>query len=220
MTGLQDGALIYSETKQAHCVVPSVCVTNPAYCGGSPILIPLHAMQVADDPTSTNNGNTVKLTDAAHGVVFDIFYNGSPVQVAWQADTGSAFLAIDRNGDGLITNAGELFGNHTLPGSDNGFVAIADLMMGPQKSGVYQIGDAGFDRLVLWTDRNHDGVGTPDELIPAQSVITAITTGAIAVGKRDRYGNLFATQGRVLYLGGGPDDWRPVYDVVLQTLPE
>src|SRR5262249_51806607 len=70
-------------------------------CNPSPIIIDV-------------DGSGFRLTNAAHGVQFDIFNNGTPVQVAWTA-TGStnAFLVLDRNGNGKIDSGGELFGNVT-----------------------------------------------------------------------------------------------------------
>jgi hypothetical protein len=65
-------------------------------------------------------------------VRFDLDADGIPEQVAWtRPDSEDAFLALDRNGNGLIDDGTELFDNHTparpdLPGitTANGFEAL------------------------------------------------------------------------------------------------
>ena len=223
IVGIQDSTVIYNQTPLAECVQPAICQQNPASCGGSPVIIPLHALPGGPNPDG-NQGNQIHLTDAAHGVVFDIFGDGNPVQVAWTADDQSGFLAIDRDGDGMITSGKELFGNHTLPNSDNGFYAIAKLLMGDHPDGVFSNTDKNFDKLLIWVDRNHNGISEPDELISANKIITQITTGSMPSGKKDKYGNQFRAMGKVKYVGLPQDDsldnWRPVYDVTLKTLPD
>ncbi len=65
------------------------------------------------------------LTDQAHGVYFQ-FYGNQKQHVAWtDPKYGNAWLALDRNGNGVIDDATELFGNDTpQPPSPNanGFV--------------------------------------------------------------------------------------------------
>src|ERR1041385_279747 len=66
-------------------------------CNVSPIIIDV-------------DGSGFQLTDADHGVLFDMFSNGTPVRVGW-ASSGStnAFLVLDRNGNGQIDNSTEIF---------------------------------------------------------------------------------------------------------------
>ena len=73
-------------------------------------------------------GDGFHLTDTAHGVVFDIRADGHPLRVPWTADSRNGFLVLDRNGNGLVDDGSELFGNVTpQPQSahPNGFGALA-----------------------------------------------------------------------------------------------
>lgn len=98
------------------CASPTVW--NPDFCAcvipSSPVLV---------DTLKTG----FRLTSAINGVVFDIRGDGHPVRIAWTAsESGNAFLALDRNHNGIIDNGKELFGNVTTqpPSSaPNGFLA-------------------------------------------------------------------------------------------------
>src|SRR5215470_11439913 len=59
-------------------------------------------------------GDGWALTDPAGGVWFDLDFNNSPDKLAWTAPgSDDAFLVLDRNGDGIINDGSELFGNYT-----------------------------------------------------------------------------------------------------------
>jgi hypothetical protein len=121
------------------------------------------------------SGDGFALTDAPGGVRFDLDADGA--REGWLAWTvvGSddAWLALDRDGDGLITSGRELFGNFTPqpdppPGEErNGFLALAEFDRphnGGNGDGLVDARDAVFARLRLWLDSSHDGVSQPQEL--------------------------------------------------------
>jgi hypothetical protein len=82
-----------------------------------------------------------------------------------------AWLALDRDGNGLIDSGRELFGVDTLltgtPGVDavyasTGFEALRTL--DTNADNVFNASDAGFTQVRLWQDANQDGVSQAGEL--------------------------------------------------------
>lgn len=141
------------------------------------------------------------LTSPGEGVLFDLDADGVREQVAWtRAGEDIAFLAIDRDGDGQITSGRELFGNHTIPGALNGFDALAQMAMqtnGGIRRGSVSSDDPLFGQLLLWTDRNHNGVSESDELIAVRDILSDIGLGYDVSGRTDRFGNRYKFKGWV-----------------------
>jgi hypothetical protein len=185
---------------------------GPYWCPGTPIIIPLGK----DEPTYS-----------APDVPFDLDADGNVETVSWPVDgTNTAFLAIDQNGNGTIDNGSELFGDHTLQGASNGFVALARLAeqeagvgVGELKSDLLDGSSALFRRLLLWTDANRDGISQPEELRPASSVLSQIGLALnVAVKPQsDSNGNLFWYSGWVRYNDGTR---REVWDPILVAKKE
>lgn len=164
-----------------------------------------------------------RLTSAANGVVFDIDGDGSPEQIAWTAaDSELAFLAIDRNGNGTIDDGRELFGSATVAGAANGFDALRDIEPITGPTGWIDYDDAVYPKLLLWEDRNHNGVSEAGELRKASEVLTRIGLGYGPLKRRDGNGNVLRLKGWATYRTGpgkndvaGPHDGRQrdIYDV-------
>ena len=138
-----------------------------------------------------------KLTSAAEGVLFDIDGDGRVERIAWtESDSTLAFLAMDRNGNGRIDNGTELFGNRTLPVATDGFEALTKMETKPGGSqGSIDLGDSLYPKLLLWEDRNHNGVSEPGELRKASEWLTEIGLGYQDHRRRDAHGNEFRYQG-------------------------
>lgn len=177
------------------CICPPDTVCYEGYCSyATPVLIDV-------------NGDGFKLTDAAHGVDFDFEGDGSPRRMAWTAaDTDDAWLVLDRNHNGRVDKAREMFGNLTAQpriaqADRNGFLALAEFdksKLGGDGDGVISRQDYVFRLLRLWTDSNHNGISEPSELVSLDQVgIEALELNYKESRRRDQYGNLFRYRAKV-----------------------
>lgn len=140
------------------------------------------------------------LTPWALGVLFDINRDGERELVSWtNTGSGDAWLALDRNENGLVDDGGELFGNFTdQPASDtpNGYSALA--LFDDDRDDRITPADSVFSKLLLWSDRNHDGVSQAAELMTlSQAEIDWIGLDFVESRARDPHGNEIRYRARV-----------------------
>lgn len=129
---------------------------------------------------------------------------------------------MDRNGNGAIDDGTELFGTATPlfgggPGL-NGYAALAEfdaVARGGNADGVISSDDDIWNRLVLWTDRNHDGVSEADELSSLTSRgVVQVDFDYVESKHRDRHGNRFRYKSQVVVLNpAGRERVNAAYDV-------
>jgi hypothetical protein len=140
------------------------------------------------------DGNGVQTLAASQGVSFDLDGTGV-TRVGW-VGAGDGLLALDRNGDGVINDGRELFGNGTLTADGkhaaNGYAAMA--LEDSNHDGVLNALDVNWDRLRLWVDANHDGKTDAGELHTlAQHGVASISLAAHA-GTTLSNGNLLGLE--------------------------
>ena len=184
---------------------PVTC--NWVGCDDTPVIVDL-------------DGDGFDLTDANHGVDFDLDGNGIKTRFSWTSeDSDDAWLTLDRNGNGVVDNGIELFGNYTpqpAPPPDterNGFLALA--VYDANGDGTIDSQDPIFTNLRLWQDHDHNGISEAEELHTlAELKILAIDIDYRLSKKTDRYGNRFRYKARVHDArGANVGHW--AYDVFL-----
>lgn len=162
-------------------------------------------------------GDGFALTSAANGVRLALSESGPSISVAWTAaGSDDAWLVLDRNGNGVVDGAYEMFGNFTPqpPSAEkNGFLALA--VFDGNADGVIDGRDSVFASLRLWRDENHDGVSQVGELYPLPSLDVARIHLDYKESKRaDQYGNQFRYRAKVKDAKGAKVG-RWAYDVFL-----
>jgi hypothetical protein len=203
---------IYMVSLRSHVRAQSCC--NPDYCPLPPPNCPTPLCNQGQGTCNfywTCNSPIVldlrkegfHLTSEADGVLFK--FSDTKKQVAWTDPRfGNAWLALDRNGNGTIDDATELFGNFTPQppsANPNGFRALA-VFDSPEKGGngdgAITAEDKIYSHLLVWTDLNHNGISEPNELQTlAQAGITSIPLEYQDGHKVDQYGNVFHYTGHV-----------------------
>ncbi|MBX2993920.1 MAG: EF-hand domain-containing protein [Bdellovibrionaceae bacterium] len=93
-------------------------------------------------------------------------------KTAWpEAGSPGHFIAMDRDGNGKIDKADELFGDNQT--YKNGFEALAAL--DSNKDGWITSKDKDFKKLVLWNDKNGNGKTDKGEVVKLSTVVEKIS---------------------------------------------
>jgi hypothetical protein len=173
-------------------------------------------------------GEGFHLSDASGGVWFKAFLStNQQYMIAWPVrGSHNGWLVLDRNGDGIINDLSEFFGNETpqpapVDGKQlNGFSALAvhdTPAQGGNGDGWISKEDAIYSRLRVWVDENHDGISQSSELHTLKSLkIEAISLKYEESKRKDSNGNLFRYRSVIRDDSGGETS-KVIYDVFLQV---
>jgi hypothetical protein len=196
------------ECEECECDGHDWLYWDGAYSCESPILISM-----------SSNTAQYHLTSPQDGVRFDLDGDGVREQISWTAaDSSVAFLARDRNANGSIDSGTELFGNYTVKRDGtrarNGFDALADLEDPPYRDGALTPSDSVYSQLLLWIDRDHDGLSSISELSSlSEAGVTRIDTSYVTRRRRDQYGNRYRFEGSAMIIENEQIRPRRVFDV-------
>ena len=134
---------------------------------GNNFSVPTYRVQYYDPLVIDIDGDGIetKATNKMAGALFDNDGDGIRTATGWvKGDDG--LLVLDRNGNGLIDNGSELFGDRTMlqngQTANHGFTALQDL--DSNHDGQVNAADGRFAELKVWRDLNGDGASSSNEL--------------------------------------------------------
>ena len=131
------------------------------------------------------------------GALFDHDKDGIRTATGW-VGKDDGFLVYDRNGDGVVNDGSELFGDNTLlkngERSTNGYQALAEL--DDNGDGKVDAADSAFAHLRVWRDLNQDGISQEGELLTLDEAKVKALNLANQSSNRDLgNGNTLAEEG-------------------------
>nr|WP_276611489.1 cadherin domain-containing protein [Caulobacter sp. 602-2] len=155
------------------------------------------------------DGDGVELVSRSTSTVrFDVLGDGQAVRTGW-VGKDDAFLALDRNGDGVIGSGSEISFVQDLAGATSDLEGLA--AYDTDGNGVLDAADARFGDFLVWRDANQDGVSQADELRRLSQVgivgldLTGARTGASQAGAQDNlvlaHANALLEDGSYLAVG-------------------
>lgn len=128
----------------------------------------------------------INLSSAEDGVYFDIKGDGTQVKTGF-IKGNNAFLYLDANGNGVVDDANELFGDHG--GYANGFEKLAQY--DDNGDGVIDENDAIYSQLKVWRDLNGDGVNQAEESMSlAEAGVKSLSLNHDNNRSYDEHGNV------------------------------
>ncbi|HIJ84799.1 MAG TPA: hypothetical protein HPQ00_11450 [Magnetococcales bacterium] len=163
--------------------------------GGVSLLVDADIATALDPVVLDLTGNGIDLVGLQQGVRFDMALTGEPQTTGW-AGSADALLAWDRNHDGHIGDATELFSERMFPDAPSGMAALARL--DDDNNHLLDALDAAYADILVWQDQNQDGISDPGELATlAQKEIAAIALETTPNGSWQD-GNQILTEGHFI----------------------
>ena len=165
------------------------------------------------------DGDGVETVTAEGGVYFDHDANGFKENSGWVGQD-DGILVRDINGNGIIDNGTELFGNNSVLSSGekavNGFEALKDL--DDNNDGIFDHNDKAWNEVKIWQDKNFNGLSDEGELLTLeQAGIAGINLDYDNQENVDENGNAHKQTGTFIKTDGTNGT---ITDVWFDTNPE
>ena len=165
------------------------------------------------------DGDGVETVTAEGGVYFDHDANGFKENSGWVGQD-DGILVRDINGNGIIDNGTELFGNNSVLSSGekavNGFEALKDL--DDNNDGIFDRNDKAWNEVKIWQDKNFNGLSDEGELLTLeQAGIAGINLDYDNQENVDENGNAHKQTGTFIKTDGTNGT---ITDVWFDTNPE
>ena len=179
----------------------------PSHQCGKPLISPYeyqhlnkgHKYRIHDPLALDLDGNGIRTVAANQfsGSLFDHDGDGIRTASGWVGKE-DGLLVYDRNGDGIINNGSELFGDATRLKNGgtaaHGFAALADL--DDNGDGKIDAADKAFSSLRVWRDLNQDGISQEGELLTLeQAKVRSLNTSFRNTNRSLGDGNTLAQEG-------------------------
>lgn len=178
--------------------------SNPGFSGSGSLTSGSPFNSYIDPLVLKLGGGSVHTTNLAGSkVMFDMNCDGRKERTGWiTADEG--FLVMDKNGNGRIDDASEMFSEFMSPTAKTGFGALAEL--DANHNGSINAKDPLFKQLRLWIDINCNGETDKGELHTLEEFgIVYFSVGTTALNYYDN-GNLVTRFGD--YIAASPSSSR------------
>lgn len=179
---------IFTWNQQPGNFWPSSGNSSSGFSGSGPLTSGSPFNSYIDPLVLKLGGGRVHTTNLAGStVMFDMNCDGRKERTGWiTADEG--FLVMDKNGNGSIDDASEMFSEFMSPTAKTGFGALAEL--DANHSGSINPKDPLFKQLRLWVDINCNGTTDKGELHTMEEFgIVYFSAGSTALNYYDN-GNL------------------------------
>lgn len=148
-------------------------------------------LMFADPVVLDMNGDGLHLRGAEDGVSFDMAGTGTRQQTGFVRGD-DALLYLDRDGNGLLDDGKELFGDQE--GDAHGFAELSKY--DGNGDGWIDASDAAYDELKVFQDWNSDGVNQPDESRTlVEAGVERIAVASRATHEVDAGGNIIGRAG-------------------------
>ena len=174
----------------------TITVTGTSIIDGTTITITTQPYDMSTPLILDLNNNGIETLSVDEGIIFDIDADGSVDHTGW-VGKNDGLLVRDLNGDGMINDATELFGEHTLLAdgtkAQDGYAALAAL--DSNGDGLINAADDTFTELQVWVDANSDGITQAGELLSLQQAGVSEITLTYQHSNIDSNGNTIGMLG-------------------------